>query len=159
MTKRAPQTQQLTLDGWLEAEATRTARGRPDPVIGDRLCGWLAEAMEQSGKDRFQLAADMTRITGEEIAKTSLDAWTATAKRKWRFPLSYLPALVEATGAYWLLDRVAETVGCKVLVAQEHVYYRLGKLQEERRRLEEQERYLSRLAPPRGTSEGGGGPA
>ncbi|WP_119167078.1 hypothetical protein [Algihabitans albus] len=142
MAKRHQDERQLTLEGWVDLSATAEGSAR-NLSLGSALAGWISEAL--AGRDRHTVAADMSRLTGDPIAKTTIDAWTAQAKKKWRMPLEYLPALIEATGAYWLLERLAETVGCRVLLAKDHVYYRMGRLQEQRRQLEEQERYLSRL--------------
>ena len=144
MPKRQSDARQLTLEGWVDLGAGAPA-SPGNLSLGPTLCRWIAEAIEQSGKDRYAIAAELSRLTGDDIAKTTVDAWTAQAKRKWRMPLEYLPALIEATGQYWLLEKIAEAVGCRVLLAAEHVYYRLGKLEEESRRLKAQREYLSRL--------------
>lgn len=103
MGRRHQDARQLTLEGWVDLSATAEGSAR-NLSLGASLAGWVSEAL--AGRDRHAVAADMSRLTG---------------------------------------DRIAKTVGCRVLLAHEHVYYRLGRLQEQKRQLEDQERYLSRL--------------
>jgi hypothetical protein len=47
---------------------------------------------------RYDIAARMSELVGQEITKSQLDNWTAEAHDKHRFPAQYLPAFVIATG-------------------------------------------------------------
>ena len=47
---------------------------------------------------RYQVAARMSELVGQEITKSMLDNWTAEAHEKHRFPCQFLPAFVIATG-------------------------------------------------------------
>lgn len=79
----------------------------------------LNDAIDESGLTRDVIAAEMTRLLGADprysISKANLDAWTAGSRTAWRFPVIYLPAFIEVTGASWLLDRLARMHGRHVV--------------------------------------------
>lgn len=75
----------------------------------------LNEAIEQCGHGRGNIATEMERLLGNDpdypVSVALLNAWTAPSKTDYRFPLIYLPAFIRATGAFWLLDRLAGKCG------------------------------------------------
>lgn len=86
----------------------------------------LAKALKQSTKSRAQIAADMTDlIYGDtdagSITAAQLNSWTATSHEAWRFPAAFLPAFLMATGATFVLERLADKCGCQILVGEEAV--------------------------------------
>lgn len=138
MTRR-PHPDQLSLDRYFEVER------RPEPTPGAldydaRVRNLLSTAIKESDRSRAEIAAAMTDLVygdaGEgEITKAQLDSWTAPSRADWRFPLAYLPAFVKATNAHWLLDTIAESVGCKVLVGAEAVMAQVGALELQERHI------------------------
>jgi hypothetical protein len=60
---------------------------------------------------RYEVAARMSELVGQEITKSMLDNYTAEAHEKHRFPCQFLPAFVIATGgqrrAFEVLSRKA----------------------------------------------------
>lgn len=93
----------------------------------------VSEAIKESGIDRFEIAARMSRLTGEEIAKSTIDAWSSTAKRKWRFPLELLPAFEAATATHVVSQWLAERLGGQMLYGQEVLEAQLGRFEMLRR--------------------------
>lgn len=94
--------------------------------IGRALRAALSQAMELCPYSRAEIAARMTEAlfaAGEEgeVTLSQLNAWTAPSRGDWRFPLEYLPALVEATGAVWLVDWLAQRCGCRALRGEQAV--------------------------------------
>ena len=100
----------------------------PQPESGARSHDIAAELREcladvlalarAQGKDRFAVAAEVSRLTGRDLTKNMLDRYCAVDEDK-RFPLEALPALVIATGDFRLLELVAAACGCKVLRGEE----------------------------------------
>ncbi|WP_119301102.1 hypothetical protein [Dongia deserti] len=82
----------------------------------------LNQAIEECGFGRGNIATEMERLLGNDpdypVSVALLNAWTAASKTDYRFPLIYLPAFVRATGATWLLDRLASKCG-RVVVDDE----------------------------------------
>ena len=140
---------QLSLDQFFEAP-----RG-PSPRPGSfdfrlEIRNALSRAGKESQPSRAEIAARMSDLifgdSGDgEITKVQIDAWTAPSRDAWRFPLEYLPAFIEATAAHWLLDLIAEKVGCKALVGREVMDAELGRLRRRQEELRQQERDLKKL--------------
>lgn len=80
------------------------------------------------GSDRHEVAARISRLSNHEMSKHMLDRYTAPSADGWRFPLEALPALVQATGDYRLLELVAEACGCKVYRGEEAMLAEIGAL-------------------------------
>lgn len=80
---------------------------------------WLNEAIKQCPRSRAEIAAEIKRLIGDDpdypISVALLNAWTAASKTDYRFPLIYLPAFIRATGADWLLERLASKLGRAVV--------------------------------------------
>ena len=141
---------QFSLDGYFAVPR------EPDSTPGAfafslELRNLLSRAMKESPLSRYALAARLTDLiygdAGEgEVTKAQLDSWSRSSDA-WRFPLEVLPAFVEATGAYWLLDKVAERCGCRVLIGEDAVLAELGAVSTLRERLGKREAALKKSVP------------
>ena len=119
------------------------------PVPGDasgsfdfdgQLRNHLNTAIKNSPLHRSEIAAGMTDLifgdAGDgEVTKCQLDSWTGPSRTDWRFPLSYLSAFIKVTGAFWVLDRIAGMLGCKILVGEQALLAELGAVVFHERRL------------------------
>ena len=117
----------LTLD-LFEVPVART----PLPgalAIGPALRHLLCDLMKASPRQRFEIAAQMSELTGQEITKHQLDSWTADSREGWRFPLEYLPAFEVAVQTHGITAWLADLRGCKVLVGKEALDAEIGKLE------------------------------
>lgn len=94
-------------------------------VLADMLAG---ASRDRQPLDRFQVAAELSRLTGREISRHMLDRYAAPSTEDWRLPLELLPALVLVTGNFRLLEMVAEKCGCKILRGSEAMLTELGGL-------------------------------
>jgi len=101
-------------------------------AVGQALRHLLSELLKASPLSRFDVAARMSALTGHEISKHQLDAWTAESREGWRFPLEYLPAFEEAVQTHALTAWVAELRGCKVLVGKAALDAEIGRLERAR---------------------------
>ena len=134
---------QLSLDSLFEPQAPRAGSLN----VALELRNALSEAIRDCGLSRALIAATMTDLiwgdAGEgEITKAQLDAWTAPSRGEWRFPLEYLPAFVQATGAVELLKLLAGKVGCFVLPSEQVKVMELAVLKVRREQLAQAERRL-----------------
>jgi hypothetical protein len=112
------------------SDALQTAP-EPEPMPGSlnfdlELRALLAKALKGTTKSRAQVAADMTDlIYGDteagQITAAQLNSWTAGSHESWRFPAAFLPAFLVATGATFVLERLADKCGCQILVGEEAV--------------------------------------
>lgn len=141
--KRDPRQAILALD-----ETERTCSPRGSLNFDAELRAALAEAIKASGKSRSEIAAEMEDLLGSDpsypISVSTLDAWTAPSRTDWRFPLLYLPAFIQATSAIWLLARLAEKCGHKVISGSDADHAELGSVVAQQEQLKKRERDLRR---------------
>ncbi|MCM0018538.1 MAG: hypothetical protein NBV67_00940 [Tagaea sp.] len=106
----------------------------------------LGEAIKRSEKSRAEIAAEMETLLGNDpnfpIGVSTIDAWTAPSRTDWRFPLLYLPAFVQATGATWLLARVAGKSGHKIVAGKAAIAAELGSVLAQADELQDRARAL-----------------
>lgn len=125
MARRAADT--LTLD-LFEVPMARS----PMPgalAVGHALRSLLSDLLKNSPHSRFEIAARMSELTGQEITKHQLDSWTAESREGWRFPLEYLPAFEVAVQTHDITAWLADLRGCKVLVGKEALDAEIGKME------------------------------
>ncbi|MBF0186000.1 MAG: hypothetical protein HQM06_16645 [Magnetococcales bacterium] len=105
----------------------------------------IGEMIRNARKDRYIIAAEMTRATGKDITHHMLNGYTA-AKEGNRFPLEFLPAFSAACGSYDLLNFLAIKMGCQILVGDETEAANLGRIEELQEMLKkEKEKVLTRM--------------
>lgn len=102
----------------------------------------LSQALKESPKSRYEIAAKMSEQLGIEITKNQLDAWTAESRDQWRFPLEYAAAFEAACGCYRLTELLAAKRGCKVLIGEEALLAELGRLERMEADLKEQKKLI-----------------
>jgi hypothetical protein len=96
-------------------------------VIVREVLSEILSTVKATAGDRFEIASKMSRLCNRDISKYMLDRYCASAD-EWRFPLEALPALVEATGSYDLLELIVEKCGCKLLRGEEAWIAEVGAL-------------------------------
>lgn len=129
MKQRTAPPGQLELTFFEVPPAVRADAGGLDIALAVRetLTDTLGAAALQ-GHDRHEVAARISRLSNHEISKHMLDRYTAPSADGWRFPLEALPAVVQATGDYRLLELVAQACGCKVYRGEEAMLAEIGAL-------------------------------
>ncbi len=89
----------------------------------------ISEALKRTAKDRFEVAAEMSRLLGIEISKSQLDSWSAESRTEWRFPVEYLAAFEAACGTFSILELLARKRGCRVIMGDECRQVEIGRLE------------------------------
>lgn len=122
----------------------------PEPATGSldfatELRHTISEAIARSGKTRHDIAAEMSRLTGAEITKSMLDAWTAESRAPWRFPFEYSAAFEVATGCYCLVDLLTRKRGCKAYYGREALEMELGRIGKQELELKDKRAQLTRM--------------
>jgi len=134
---------QLTFDAFLKHEKPRDGSMN----FGGEFRNALSEAIRECGQSRSMIAARMTDLiwgdAGDgEITKAQLDSWTGASRTEWRFPLEYLPAFIEATGAIWLLKLLAAKNACLVVPTEQAKVMELAALKVRQEQLAQAARKL-----------------
>lgn len=91
----------------------------------------ISEALKNCPLSRYQVAARMSELAGQEITKAMLDSWTAESKEGHRFPAIFLPAFCEAVGCSEPLKILGRLVGVFVLPGPEALRAEIRRLEEE----------------------------
>lgn len=104
----------------------------------------ISSALKNCPLSRWQVAARMSELTGNEITKAMLDSWTAESKEAHRFPAIYLPAFCEAVGCSEPLMMLGKLVGVFVLPGPEALRAEIQRIEEEinRKQTEKRKRLL-----------------
>lgn len=110
----------------------------------------LSDAIKACKKDRYQVAADMSRLLGREVSKHMLDAYTAESRDAYNFPLNYVAAFEVATESLTLTQLLAGKRGCRILVGEEALFAELGKIEREEQALKERKHALKQYLAHRG---------
>ena len=97
--------------------------------IGLAVRSLLSDLLKASPLNRFQIAARMSELLGQEITKHQLDSWTAESREGWRFPLEYLPAFEVAVETTAVTAWIADIRGGRVQMGKEAIYTEIGKLE------------------------------
>lgn len=137
----------LTLDLFQVPTPTAPAAGNLDLDVPLREA--LSDALKHADHDRWQVAAEMSRLTGREISKYMLDAYTAESRSDHNFPFRYAAAFEVATGSYCLSHLLAKVRGCKVLVGEEALLAELGRIEQMEADLKQQKTALKRYLEAR----------
>ncbi len=91
----------------------------------------LADVLKACPRSRYQVAARMSEFLGIEISKHQLDSWKADSRDSWRFPLEYLVAFEMACDTFEVTQYISAKRGCGLLVGEEILEARRGRLQTE----------------------------
>jgi hypothetical protein len=102
----------------------------------------LSDALKKSPLSRHQIAARMSELTGHDIGKSMLDAWTAESKTPWRFPFEYAAAFEVASETIALQELLGRKRGSRILVGEETLLAELGKIHKQRDDLAVREKAL-----------------
>lgn len=89
-----------------------------------------------SRRDRFAIAADVSRLSGSDVTKNMLDRYAAPSTEQWRFPAELVPALVVATGDRRVLALLARAAGLTVITDAERRLVEIGRAYLEKTRAE-----------------------
>ena len=126
----------LTLDLFAQPRPAPTLPGSQDfrPVVAHLLSDMFAKA----GKDRWQIAADASRLCGHEISKNMLDGYTSEARDTFNCPSWLIPVLEAVCGSTAYTEWLAGIRGGHVLFGAEVLEHQVARLEAERAALDDQ---------------------
>lgn len=105
----------------------------------------MGEAIKACHKDRYQIAADMSRLLGREISVNTLDKYTSEASEDHIPNLETAIAFDAATEQTSLVSLFASKLGCRVLPGKESLLAELGRLEQMRCEMAKQEKAIKKL--------------
>ncbi len=100
----------------------------------------ISEALKRCPLSRYQVAARMSELVGQEITASMIYSWTAESKENHRFPAVFLPAFCEAAGTNTPLVLLGRPVGSFVLPGPEALRAEIQRIEEEITRKQQEKR-------------------
>lgn len=104
-----------------------------------------AGALKGAEGDRYSVAADMSRLTGRDVTKYMLDAYSSGARDTFNLPFWEVPALEAVCGTHALSAWLADVRGGQLLVGREALNAELGRLEQMREGAARRIRDLKRM--------------
>lgn len=80
------------------------------------------------GLDRHQIAAQMSRLSGDPVSKFMLDAWASPARQDHNIPFYRVPLLEQSCDSHDLTDWLVEQRGGRAAYGTEALDAELGRL-------------------------------
>ncbi|WP_423197417.1 hypothetical protein DFLDMN_001033 [Cupriavidus sp. H19C3] len=114
--------------------------------IREALADTLSAA-SAGGKDRHDIAAQVSRLSNHGLTKNMLDRFCAPSAEGWRFPAEIIPAFIVATGDFRVLEILAAACGCKVYRGEEAMLAEIGALTLQERTVKDRLAELRRTIP------------
>lgn len=105
----------------------------------------MGDAIKACHKDRYQIAADMSRLLGREISVNTLDKYTSEASEDHIPNLETAIAFDAATEQTVLASLFASKLGCRVLPGKDSLLAELGRLQQMKGNIANQEKAIKKL--------------
>lgn len=102
----------------------------------------LSDALKKTPRSRHEVAARMSELTGQDISKSMLDAWTAESKSPWRFPFEFAAAFEVACESTHLQELLCRKRGSRILVGEDALVAEMGRIQKAKDELAHRERAL-----------------
>lgn len=95
--------------------------------------------------DRYEVAAQMSRLSGDEVSKHMLDAWSSPARADHNIPLYRVPLLEEVCHSHAFTDWLVHQRGGRVAYGREALAAEYGKRQQMLEKLKHDMKELKRL--------------
>lgn len=89
----------------------------------------VGAALKDADGDRYEIAARMSRLSGQEVSKYMLDAWSSEARDAYNMPFYQAPVLETACGTHLFSSWLATQRGGRLLIGREALNAELGKLE------------------------------
>lgn len=105
----------------------------------------VAEMLKTTGAERFEVAAQMSRLSGDDISKAMLDAWSSPARLDHNLPFYRAALLEEVCDSQLLTDWQVQLRGGRVAYGRDALLAELGRLERNRDQSARAARELKKL--------------
>jgi len=110
----------------------------------------VGEVLKTTDLDRYEVAARMSRLSGDDVSKNMLDAWSSPARADHNLPLYRAALLEEVCASHSLTDWLVILRGGRVAYGREALDAELGKLERVAADATQKARALKRMLGGRG---------
>ncbi|WP_064116737.1 hypothetical protein [Pseudomonas fluorescens] len=105
----------------------------------------VSEVLKGSELDRYEIAAHMSRLSGDDVSKNMLDAWASPARADHNLPLYRAALLEEVCASHILTNWQVHLRGGRVAYGREALDTELGRLERVAANAQRQARELKKL--------------
>lgn len=148
-THRSRDDRQLSFDDYFVVPTPTEVRPGSIAGLDQELRQALSRTLKAQPVSRYEVAAKMSEMLGDEVSKNMLDAYTAESRETHQISVVRLVALILATKDYDLLAMIAEKVGCRLLIGEQAIGAEIGLIDQEIEELRARRTQLKRLSPVR----------
>lgn len=148
-THRSRDDRQLSFDEYFVVPTPTEVRPGSIAGLDQELRQALSRTLKAQPVSRYEVAAKMSEMLGDEVSKNMLDAYTAESRETHQISVVRLVALILATKDYDLLAMIAEKVGCRLLIGEQAIGAEIGLIDQEIEELRARRNQLKRLSPVR----------
>lgn len=89
----------------------------------------VGELLKATDLDRYEIAARMSRLSGDDVSKNMLDAWASPARADHNLPFYRAPLLEEVCASHLLTNWLVNQRGGRVAYGREALDAELGRLE------------------------------
>jgi hypothetical protein len=89
----------------------------------------IGEILKGSDLDRYEIAARMSRLSGDDVSKHMLDAWSSPARTDHNLPFYRAALLEEVCSCHALTNWLVEMRGGRVAYGRDALNAELGRLE------------------------------
>lgn len=133
----------LTFDLFTMPPAAASREGSMD--YREQVSRMAGDAIKEFDGDRYALAAEMSRLTGKDVSKYMLDAYSSEARDEYNLPFWLAPAFEVACQTTLFSKWLAEVRGGRLLIGREVLNAELGKLERIRDQANRRAREIRKL--------------
>lgn len=105
----------------------------------------VAEMLKATDIDRYEVAARMSRLSGDDVSKAMLDAWSSPARTDHNLPFYRVALLEEVCATHILTNWLVSQRGGRVAYGRDALLAELGRLERTREEAARQARDLKRM--------------
>lgn len=105
----------------------------------------VAQVLKETPLDRWEIAARMSRLSGDDVSKNILDAWASPGRPDHNLPFYRVALLEEVTSSHALTDWLVAKRGGRVAYGRDVLNAKLGSLTVMKTQLDQQIRELKKL--------------
>ena len=120
----------------------------PNPGSGNyaaQVSELVGSVLKDSPHDRYEIAAQMSRLSGDDVSKHMLDAWSSPARTDHNIPFYRIPLLEEVCQSHAMTDWLVHLRGGRVAYGREALAAEYGRRQQMMDKLKSDMRELKRL--------------
>ena len=105
----------------------------------------VSQMLKETHMDRWEIAAQMSRLSGDDVSKNMLDAWASPGRPDHNIPFYRAVLLEEVLGSHTLTNWMVAKRGGRVAYGKDALNARLGKLTVKKKQVDQQIRELQKM--------------